>query len=68
MNGLEAAREISKTVPETPMLMCTTYMSQQLTEVARRAGIQGAVSKTGIDQLEQGVEALLRHETFFATS
>ena len=65
MNGLEAAREISKVVPEVPMLMCTTYMSRQLTDVAKRAGMQGAVSKTGTDQLARGVEALLRHETYF---
>jgi DNA-binding NarL/FixJ family response regulator len=68
MNGLEAAREISKTVPEIPMLMCTTYMSRQLTELARRSGLRGAVSKTGIEQLTRGVAALLRHETFFATN
>jgi DNA-binding NarL/FixJ family response regulator len=68
MNGLEAAREISKTVPETPMLMCTTYMSRQLTELARRSGLQGAVCKAAIEQLRRGVERLLRHETFFATN
>jgi len=67
MNGLEAAREISRTVPDMPILICTMYLSQQLTEVAKRAGLRGAVAKTGVDQVAKGVEALLRHETFFGS-
>src|SRR5690348_11993751 len=39
MNGLEAAREINRVVPDDPILMCTMYMSQQLAEVARQAGL-----------------------------
>ena len=65
MNGLEAAREISKAVPEIPILMCTMYLSQQLAEIARSAGLRGAVSKGGVDKLSRGIEALLRNETFF---
>lgn len=66
MNGLEAAREINRVTPNLPILMCTMYLSRQLTEVAKSAGLRGAVSKTGGDQLTKGMEALLRHETFFA--
>jgi DNA-binding NarL/FixJ family response regulator len=68
MNGLEAAREINKAVPDVPILMCTMYVSRQLTEVAKRAGLQGTVPKTGIDQLAQGMRALLQHQTFFSTN
>lgn len=68
MNGLEAAREISKAVPDVPILMCTMYVSRQLTEVAKRSGLQGTVPKSGVHQLAQGVRALLRHETFFSTN
>ena len=31
LNGLEAAREIHKSVPGVRMLMCTMYLSPQLT-------------------------------------
>lgn len=66
MNGLDVAREISKVAPQTPMLMCTLYLSHQLTEIARHAGLRGAVPKDGVELLARGVEALLRNETFFA--
>jgi DNA-binding NarL/FixJ family response regulator len=66
MNGLDVAREISKVAPQTPMLMCTLYLSHQLTEIARNAGLRGAVPKDGVELLSRGVEALLRNETFFA--
>jgi DNA-binding NarL/FixJ family response regulator len=65
LNGLEAAREIHKSVPSTRMLMCTMYLSPQLTEVAKSSGVRGAVAKTGIGQLTKGIEAVLRDETYF---
>jgi DNA-binding NarL/FixJ family response regulator len=65
LNGLEAAREIHKYVPSTRMLMCTMYLSPQLTEVAKSSGVRGTVSKTGIGHLTKGIEAVLRDETFF---
>jgi DNA-binding NarL/FixJ family response regulator len=65
LNGLEAAREIHKSAPNTRMLMCTMYLSPQLTEVAKSSGVRGAVPKTGIGHLTKGIEAVLRDETFF---
>jgi DNA-binding NarL/FixJ family response regulator len=65
LNGLDAAREINESVPGARVLMCSMYVSPQLTEVAKRSGIRGAVSKTGISQLTKGVEAVLRNETYF---
>jgi hypothetical protein len=50
------------------MLMCTMYLSPQLTEVAKNSGVQGAVPKTGVNQLTRGIEAVLRNETFFDLS
>src|SRR5437870_6147895 len=49
MNGLDAAREIEKAVPGTPILMCTMYLSRQLAEIAKRAGLRGAVPKEGVE-------------------
>lgn len=65
LNGLEAAREIHKSVPSVRLLMCTMYLSPQLTEVAKSSGVQGAVPKTGISHLTRGIEAVLRNETYF---
>jgi DNA-binding NarL/FixJ family response regulator len=65
LNGLEAAREIHESVPSARLLMCTMYLSPQLTEVAKNSGVQGAVPKTGISHLTQGIKAVLRNETYF---
>jgi DNA-binding NarL/FixJ family response regulator len=65
LNGLEAAREINESVPGARVLMCSMYVSPQLTDAARKSGIRGAVSKTGISQLTKGVEAVLRDEMYF---
>jgi DNA-binding NarL/FixJ family response regulator len=65
MNGLEAAREITKLPHHPPILMLTMYMSRQLVEEARRAGIRGAVHKNETGKVVTGLQALLRRETFF---
>ena len=65
MNGMQAAQEIAKLVPGVPILMFTTHMSNQLMEEARHVGIRGAVAKTDVTELIQGVEALLRNESYF---
>jgi len=46
MNGLEAARQISKLTPGTVMSMYTMHLSEQLLKDAQAAGIQGVFSKT----------------------
>jgi DNA-binding NarL/FixJ family response regulator len=45
MNGLEAAKEISKIAPEIPMVMFTMY-ADAVREEAERAGIRHVFSKT----------------------
>ena len=65
-NGLEAAQEISQANPHLPILLCTIYLSEQLMEQARQAGVRGAVSKTDVGEIVHGVHALLRRENFFA--
>ena len=65
MDGLQAAREIGKVVPSTPILMFTMHMSRQLMHEARKVGIQGAVAKSDVTRVIEGLEALLRHEQFF---
>jgi len=65
MNGLEASREITKLAHHPPILMLTMYMSRQLVEEARRAGIRGAIHKSETSKVVSGLQALLRRETFF---
>jgi len=65
MNGLDAARIIHQISPATPILMITLYLSRQLSDEARKAGIRGACAKTDISCVVDGVGALLREETYF---
>jgi DNA-binding NarL/FixJ family response regulator len=65
MNGLDAARIISQISPETPILILTLHLSKQLVAEARKAGARGACAKTEISSVVDGVEALLRRETYF---
>ncbi|PYV75370.1 MAG: DNA-binding response regulator, partial [Acidobacteria bacterium] len=66
MNGLQAAREIYKAHPQIPLILLTVQeVSNQLAEEAESAGFRGAVSKSTGREVVQGVEALLRNETFF---
>lgn len=69
MNGLQSAQEISKFLPNTPMLLFTMFLSNQLVDEARHSGIRGAVAKSNaVRDLVPGIEALLRQETFFPSS
>jgi DNA-binding NarL/FixJ family response regulator len=66
MNGLQAAREISKAAPRLPMLLLTVQqVSSELIVEARKAGFQGAVSKSTGSEVVQGVETLLQQGSFF---
>jgi chemotaxis response regulator CheB len=46
MNGLEAAREITRIAPRATMLMITLHDSGQLTQEAHAVGIKKVLSKT----------------------
>lgn len=65
VDGLQAARQIGKLVPRVPILMFSMHLSKQLMEEAKNVGVRGAVAKTDTRHLIEGVEALLRHESFF---
>jgi DNA-binding NarL/FixJ family response regulator len=68
MDGLQAAHALSKLVPDLPILLCTTDLPPSLISMAQRCGISGTVSKYDPHQIEMGIEALLRHETFFCAN
>ncbi len=45
MSGLEAARQLKRTVPTTPIVLFTMHSSTQVGELARKAGISAVISK-----------------------
>jgi DNA-binding NarL/FixJ family response regulator len=60
MNGLEAARRISKIAPHVLMVMFTMYTGNQLLEDAAGAGIRRVISKSeGAADLVPSMQALL---------
>ena len=65
LNGLEVARRITEASPKTPILMVTLYLSSQLSDEARKAGIRGTCAKTDIGAVVEAISALLRQETYF---
>ena len=65
MNGLQAAREISKFAPDIPVLLCTSHLSVNLITEAQRVGILGAVSKSDTSNILHGIRALLQHQSFY---
>ncbi len=46
MNGLEAARQITRLAPSVAMVMFTMHVSAQLREDAQAAGIREVISKS----------------------
>lgn len=66
MNGLQAAREISRQNPELPILLLTVQqVSKELTNEALHAGFKGAVSKNTGSEVVHAIEVLLNHQSFF---
>jgi DNA-binding NarL/FixJ family response regulator len=66
MNGLQAARQISRTNPELPLLLLTVQqLSKELASEALHAGFKGAVSKSTGSEVVRAIEVLLGHQSFF---
>jgi DNA-binding NarL/FixJ family response regulator len=65
MDGLEAARLLSKQSPTVPILMITVDPSKQLEAEARKVGIKGLCAKAHILTLFSAVETLLKGFTYF---
>src|SRR5579862_7972286 len=59
MDGLTAAREISKLLPEIPILMCTMHWSRQLEQEAQKYGVRQVLSKTDAGAVVSSVRQLL---------
>ena len=59
MNGLAAARQISKIAPDSVMVMYTLFANEQLAKEAQAAGIRGVVSKGDATDLLTLIRRLL---------
>jgi len=65
LNGIDAARQISRLFPEIPILMVTIHLSEQLADEARKVGIRGVCAKSDVGSIVGAVDALLRRQTYF---
>jgi DNA-binding NarL/FixJ family response regulator len=66
LDGLSAASKIRETMPSVPILMLSMHDGQPLIDALRLVGAQGFVPKAECaDRLMEGVDAVLRGETFF---
>jgi response regulator NasT len=64
VDGLQAAQEIGRKLPTTPIVVYTLYKDEQLESVARSAGVRRVVAKEeGVHQLLGAIEAEVpKHE------
>jgi len=68
LNGLEATRQILKTVPQTEVLILTMHESEQVIREVLDAGARGYVLKSDAGRdLIAAVDALCQHRTFFSS-
>jgi len=59
MNGLEAARELTRISPSLPLVMFTNFDTPQLTNEALSAGVRAVVPKSEIRGLVDEIQVLL---------
>ena len=62
MDGLTAAREISSTLPEIPILMYTMHCTPSLAMAAQKSGVRHVVAKENAAELLAAVEQMLPAE------
>jgi DNA-binding NarL/FixJ family response regulator len=66
MNGLQSAQQILRINPRIPLLLLSVQqVSRQLAEAARNIGFRGAVTKGNGREVVEGVETVLRGDSFF---
>jgi DNA-binding NarL/FixJ family response regulator len=66
LNGIEAARRIRKSTPNTEVLILSVHYSDQLIRDILEAGVRGYIVKSDSDRdLVIAVETLANHKPFF---
>ena len=59
MNGLDAAREIKRTMPAIPIILFTLYEDTDVRAAANDVGVKAVVTKTDTEALMRHVRSLL---------
>ena len=68
LNGLEAARQILREVPDTKILVLTVHESEQVVREVLDAGARGFLLKTDAARdLVAAIDALRKNKTFFTS-
>ena len=68
LNGLEAARQIRRLLPETEVIVLTVHESEELVQEVLRAGARGYVLKSDAGRdLVAAIHAVRQHKTFFTS-
>ena len=68
LNGLEAARQILKTVPDAQVLILSVHESEELVREILDIGAHGYILKSDAGrELAEAIRALRRHETYFTS-
>jgi DNA-binding NarL/FixJ family response regulator len=69
LNGLDAARQILKSSPQTEVLILTMHQSEEVVAEVLKAGARGYVLKSDADQnLVAAVDAMLQHKPFLSSN
>ena len=59
MNGIQAARELKRRSPATPLLLFTNMNSEFLADIAMASGVDAVVPKSKVGELLDRIYALL---------
>jgi DNA-binding NarL/FixJ family response regulator len=65
ISGIEATREICRTLPDTKVLMFSSNTSLSDIEKAVAAGASGFVAKNHPAELPKAIRAIIRHRKFY---
>ncbi len=69
LNGLEAARQLKKALPETKLLFLTMHASPRYATEAFKAGAHGFLLKqSAVSELPQAIEAVLQGKHYLTPS
>jgi two-component system nitrate/nitrite response regulator NarL len=67
INGLEAARRLAISLPNTPILIVTMHQNRELIQTAKEIGVRGYVSKSEVsERLFHAINEVLSGGTSFS--
>ena len=68
LDGFSAAREIKKAFPQIPILIFSLDRTQAFTEIAKKIGVNGYLSKNDVGEtLLKAIDAALNNQDFFVS-